>query len=196
MPGTFVLRCSSAPYVSYVISTGSFIVGRSRRCDLVVDHPSVSRRHAAFQVEGARVSVTDLGSLNGTYIDNQPVRSRSIVRGQNVRLGRVSFHLGVECSENGVQKAEVEETGRLSDGSHFSAEAPFPPLKSLSEAQRRVFDLLLCGQPEKTIARRLALSRHTVHNHVRAIFKAFAVHSRAELLARMLQTNGTRHIGE
>jgi DNA-binding NarL/FixJ family response regulator len=65
----------------------------------------------------------------------------------------------------------------------------------LSEAERRVFELLLTGQPEKGIARRLDLSPHTVHNHVRAILRAFHVHSRAELLAELLRNGQTTIIG-
>ena len=60
----------------------------------------------------------------------------------------------------------------------------------LSEAQQRVFDELLSGLPEKAIARRLRLSTHTVHNHIRAIFRHYEVHSRAELLARHLRDQG------
>jgi DNA-binding NarL/FixJ family response regulator len=60
----------------------------------------------------------------------------------------------------------------------------------LSKAQQRVFALLLNGDPDKTIAERLHLSQHTVHHHVQAILRLCGVHSRPELLARVLRPNG------
>jgi DNA-binding CsgD family transcriptional regulator len=61
------------------------------------------------------------------------------------------------------------------------------PRERLSAARRRVYDLLLTRMPEKSIARQLGLSPRTVHHHVTAIFLAFGVHSRAELLAMHLK---------
>jgi DNA-binding CsgD family transcriptional regulator len=58
---------------------------------------------------------------------------------------------------------------------------------SLTPAQRRVFTYLVDGIVEKRIAALLGLSRHTVHNHVRAIYRAFEVQSRPELLARLVR---------
>lgn len=59
-------------------------------------------------------------------------------------------------------------------------------LLHLSEAQRRVLDLALTGLVEKQIARRLNISRHTAHNHLRNIYRILDVHSRGELLAQVL----------
>lgn len=49
------------------------IVGRDPQCDIVLDHPSISKQHAELIREGARTYVRDLGSLNGTFIGGQPV---------------------------------------------------------------------------------------------------------------------------
>lgn len=50
---------------------GRLSVGRSRRCDLVVDHPSVSKEHARLEVSAERVTVEDLGSTNGTFVNSR-----------------------------------------------------------------------------------------------------------------------------
>lgn len=55
--------------------------------------------------------------------------------------------------------------------------------ETLTHAQRRVFELLLGGESAAAIASRLGLSVFTVNNHTRAIFSAFEVCSRAELMA-------------
>jgi DNA-binding NarL/FixJ family response regulator len=52
---------------------------------------------------------------------------------------------------------------------------------------RRTLDCLLEGEDVKGVARRLGLSRHTVHLYVTDLYKRFGVHSRAELLAVCLR---------
>jgi DNA-binding NarL/FixJ family response regulator len=42
------------------------------------------------------------------------------------------------------------------------------------------------GRSEKEVAAALRLSPHTVHDHVKALYRHFGVHSRSELLARCL----------
>jgi DNA-binding NarL/FixJ family response regulator len=57
----------------------------------------------------------------------------------------------------------------------------------LSPARRRVVACALQGLSEKDIARQVRLSPHTVHNHIQAIYQLLGVHSRSELLARLLK---------
>lgn len=53
----------------------------------------------------------------------------------------------------------------------------------LSERQREVLHQLLCGDSEREIARQLHRSLHTIHSHVRQIYRLFDVRSRGELMA-------------
>lgn len=69
------------------------------------------------------------------------------------------------------------------------AVAPPPPDSrsedhSLSPRQREILHLLSAGATTTAIAEQLSLSPHTVRNHTKAIFRAFGVHSRAELITR------------
>lgn len=45
------------------------VLGRSRQADVVISHPSVSRRHAVLWAQDDRILVQDLGSSNGTRVD-------------------------------------------------------------------------------------------------------------------------------
>src|SRR5436309_6319124 len=59
-------------------------VGRSARCDIHIDHPSVSREHAAF-FGGPPLAVEDLGSTNGSTVAGAKIPSHAKVtleRGQ------------------------------------------------------------------------------------------------------------------
>jgi len=53
----------------------------------------------------------------------------------------------------------------------------------LSPRHQQTLDLLLAGDAEKQIAGKLGLSRHTVHDYVKAVYRRFGVNSRGELLA-------------
>jgi serine phosphatase RsbU (regulator of sigma subunit) len=55
--------------VELPLREGDQIVGRSGDADLRIDHPNVSRRHANLTVDGGVVTVTDLGSRNGTRVN-------------------------------------------------------------------------------------------------------------------------------
>lgn len=63
------------------------LVGRSRACDVVLATDAVSRRHASFARTGDAWHVTDLGSLNGTYVDDVRVDRAPVERGSRLRLG-------------------------------------------------------------------------------------------------------------
>ena len=49
-------------------------IGREETCDLVLDHPSISRRHCCISRRGGTFTVQDLQSLNGTFINGRPLQ--------------------------------------------------------------------------------------------------------------------------
>jgi hypothetical protein len=64
------------------------VLGRAASCDVHLDAPSVSSRHARLSWQRGRLVVEDLGSANGTWVDGQRVtRTAPIEIGQDVRLG-------------------------------------------------------------------------------------------------------------
>jgi hypothetical protein len=62
-------------------------VGRSRRCDLRVDDPTVSRRHAELRRTATGWLLVDVGSTNGTYRHGRRVARTAIASGDDLRLG-------------------------------------------------------------------------------------------------------------
>jgi len=185
--GAFVFRCSQAPFLAFVVEEGVAVVGRDPSCDIVLDAPTVSRRHAELRVEEAGLFVRDLGSRNGTFIDKSRIQTRQVFSRQVVQFGDVELIVSSADRES-LQQLSKERTD---DPRHVAARAEFglhAGPERLSNAQHRVFKLLLDGLAEKSISKRLDLSRHTVHHHTQAIFRVFGVHSRSELLARFVET--------
>ncbi|MBL8764775.1 MAG: helix-turn-helix transcriptional regulator [Phycisphaerae bacterium] len=76
----------------------------------------------------------------------------------------------------------------------LSALRPRPSRIEVSARVREVLDRLLVGDSEKQVAYRLGLSRHTVHEHVKKLYAACGVHSRAELLAACLGGSVRVHV--
>ncbi len=92
---------------SWPLARGSTAdVGRDPANDVVIDHPTVSSRHCRLQVgDGGQVTVTDLGSHNGTWVDEVAVTEpRTVTVGMSLRLGAVRA---------GVVRATVDD--RLPD---------------------------------------------------------------------------------
>jgi pSer/pThr/pTyr-binding forkhead associated (FHA) protein len=59
-------------------------------CDIVFSDPDVSRRHAAIQVVQGEVSIEDLGSTNGTYVNGDRIdERRAIGNGDEVKIGSI-----------------------------------------------------------------------------------------------------------
>ena len=65
------------------------VAGRHPDADIFLDDVTVSRKHAEFIRSGNRFSVTDLGSMNGTYAVGSRVDSADLSHGDEVQIGKV-----------------------------------------------------------------------------------------------------------
>src|ERR1700722_104297 len=90
---TFALTVVEGPDrgKSFTIAPGQpsrVLVGQSPACELRLGDRMVSRRHAAFELFGARLRLCDLGSTNGTLVQGLAVMDVSLAgAGELVRLG-------------------------------------------------------------------------------------------------------------
>jgi two-component system response regulator HydG len=69
------------------------LVGKSPTCDLVLSDSMVSRRHAAFELVGMRLQVTDLGSTNGTQVNGVAIESAYLTGGEVLRVGSTTLEV-------------------------------------------------------------------------------------------------------
>ena len=69
-------------------------VGRGVECDLVVNDTYLSTRHAQFSNDEGDLMVEDLGSTNGTYVNQELIAHRTrLERGDIVQVGGVLFEV-------------------------------------------------------------------------------------------------------
>jgi len=74
------------------LQEGVNILGRDRDAAAWIDVHSVSRHHASIVVSGDQATVEDLGSKNGTFLEDQPVTSpRALADGDRLRIGTVEM---------------------------------------------------------------------------------------------------------
>ncbi|WP_306357763.1 MULTISPECIES: FHA domain-containing protein [unclassified Nocardia] len=62
--------------------------GRHPDSDIFLDDVTVSRRHAEFRQDDDTFQVVDVGSLNGTYVNREPVDSSELQNGDEVQIGK------------------------------------------------------------------------------------------------------------
>jgi hypothetical protein len=80
---------------TFVLDQARAVVGRSRRCDFVVEDPNVSRQHFELQRRGPDWFAVDLGSTNGISVNGRRVSSARLQSGDEITAGtsRMQFKL-------------------------------------------------------------------------------------------------------
>jgi pSer/pThr/pTyr-binding forkhead associated (FHA) protein len=89
-PGTallLALRGANAG-ARFLLDDAEVSVGRHPSSDIFLDDVTVSRRHAVFRRTEHGYAVTDIGSLNGTYVNGQLVDSYDLRTGDEVMVGK------------------------------------------------------------------------------------------------------------
>jgi pSer/pThr/pTyr-binding forkhead associated (FHA) protein len=77
---------------TYLLSKPVNVLGRGADTDVRIDDPGISRRHAEVLLHAdGRASVRDLGSTNGTFVDEQTVREIELHDGDTLRVGTTAL---------------------------------------------------------------------------------------------------------
>jgi hypothetical protein len=73
--------------VRTTIDARTLKIGRGANADLRSDNPAVSLEHAVIEGDNIGYTITDLGSLTGTYVDGRAVESARLNRGDRIEIG-------------------------------------------------------------------------------------------------------------
>jgi DNA-binding CsgD family transcriptional regulator len=165
----------------FCLENGEFIVGRTSRAHIVIAEATVSRRHALLVHRRGHATLKDLGSSNGTFHNERPVTRCEFSVGDQIRFGSVTCAVSTSPLA-GPPRAEQESTFHVR-----KTLVPPVPTEQLTAAQQEIANHLLQGRTETEIALLLHKSPHTIHTHLKAIFQRLGVHSRAELIVKLLR---------
>jgi diguanylate cyclase (GGDEF)-like protein len=95
----------------YDLAGGELRIGRSSRSDVQVDQDAVSRSHAKVLSNHGRVTIEDLGSTNGTYVNDELCDGAHRLRnGDLIKIGRTIFKF---IATNNIEAAYHDEVYRL-----------------------------------------------------------------------------------
>jgi len=90
----------------FLLDQDTTSAGRHPESDIFLDDVTVSRRHAEFRREGGEFVVVDVGSLNGTYVNREPVDTAVLANGDEVQIGkfRLVFLTGPRSGSQGADQ--------------------------------------------------------------------------------------------
>ena len=110
IPPKAVLRGVSGTYFGKIVPLrGRLVIGRGSDCDLVLDEPEMSRRHAVIENSGDGVFLRDLGSSNGTFVNGVQVRNAVLHPDDQIAFDQNRFLLEAPGLPSREQAGAVSE---------------------------------------------------------------------------------------
>lgn len=74
-------------------------IGRGKNCDIILNDKKASRKNAIIRRDGLRFLIRDLGSANGTYVNEEKIHEKELSGNDRVRIGDVEFQFKVTSSD-------------------------------------------------------------------------------------------------
>ncbi len=93
------------------------LVGHSPACEIKLRDPEVSRRHAALEITGDRLRVTDLKSTNGTFVNDVSIGEAYLRGGESLRFGATVFRVERDLPAEAPPLPKTTSFGRLQGAS-------------------------------------------------------------------------------
>jgi len=94
----------------YNLNRAQIIMGRSSKADVQIDQEAVSRNHCKIINTGSAILLRDMGSTNGTYVNDELIDEYALCDGDFIKVGRCIFKF---LSGNNIENAYHEEIYRL-----------------------------------------------------------------------------------
>lgn len=155
------------------LNEGTFAVGRNASCQLSLDDPLVSRRHAIFELHGGGVTIEDLNSRNGVIVNGHRIDAKvNLSVGDRILIGSQELTLlaardGVNALAGGIGKMTLPKMKVSTPSSAFPSVAidsdPEPSMvrradqfKLLSGVAEKALAMGKAGEAERLLASALA----------------------------------------
>ncbi|MFN4005518.1 MAG: FHA domain-containing protein [Hylemonella sp.] len=108
-------------------------LGRRPYNDVVIDNLAVSGEHAAVQMTGGEVTLEDLNSTNGTYVNGKAIKKQLLQNGDTIEIGKYKIKFISEAAP-AYDKTMVFRPGQTPPAPEPAAAAPSGSLRVLSGA--------------------------------------------------------------
>jgi hypothetical protein len=139
------------------------IIGRSSELDMVLVEDMVSRKHAKITLSGGKITIEDLGSTNGTFVNGEKVKTARLKEGDRILVGTSILKLvkagagGADLSDAQV-KQNLEQVAAVQSARQTRTamtgkldEVPLPDLLQLFHTSKKNGVLVVRGKHEGRI---------------------------------------------
>src|SRR5438874_12205725 len=90
-----IVKAPAGGEKGYPMSQLTVTIGRSDQCDIAVKDSSISGHHAEIRKSNGEITVRDLGSANGIYLNGERIEQAELFDGDVLRLGQTSVRVDV-----------------------------------------------------------------------------------------------------
>ncbi|QQE11779.1 FHA domain-containing protein [Planctomycetota bacterium] len=91
----------------FPVTRGKVVIGRKNTCDLRIPLSSVSRQHCEITIDGDQIHLRDLGSSNGTYLNDNRVQESLLKAGDEITIGPVVFTVIVNGKPTNIKPVKT-----------------------------------------------------------------------------------------
>jgi predicted component of type VI protein secretion system len=136
MPNLLRVRLSlkGRPLRTYTFEQKDVSIGRDPTCDICLDNTGISRQHARIQRTPGGYVVEDLGSANGTFLNEQPVKRDFIGHDDVVQIGKFAMWIGIDAD-----RRERSDSGGAPAPAMYEGTVVLDP-EALLDMQRKARD--------------------------------------------------------
>jgi pSer/pThr/pTyr-binding forkhead associated (FHA) protein len=145
-------------------SDKQIVIGRTSELDLVLVDDMVSRKHAKIQVASGAITIEDLGSTNGTFVNGEKVKQARLKEGDRILIGTSILkliHQGADSAnvDESMAKQKLEEAAaaqaarstKTSSMTGKIEEIPLPDLLQLFHTSKKNGVLVITNEREAKI---------------------------------------------
>ncbi len=96
LPFTLTYCLPGSPKSAVALDYGEVIIGRASDCQIIIEDAQASRRHTALNLKPQGITLTDLGSHNGTFINGKRLPAHSVIplpSGLPFYIGTIEFSI-------------------------------------------------------------------------------------------------------
>lgn len=112
-----VMFKSNGQRKEFPLISAKTVIGRGENCDLRVPLVSVSRHHCELIVGGGTIAVKDLGSSNGTFVNNHRVNEATLQAGDRLAVGPIVFTTQIDGVPDVIRPVKTRGQLMAEDGS-------------------------------------------------------------------------------
>ncbi len=145
MQPKLVLLQNDQVVAKFALDQEIFTIGRKPENDMIIDHTSVSSRHARILVIGSDVFIEDMQSTNGTLINNKRIQKHMLADGDQIIIGQhmIKFDYPQSADEPIIESKKVKPYAVGLEGNSAFEEKP-----EAKEAEKPIFNTTNIPKPD------------------------------------------------